>query len=240
VDEPDAELTVVGFVGDVAPAPGEAPAPTIYLAYAQHAALLDGVEQRARVFAVRAEATAGGGIDAAVISRVVAGLDPELPISAFAPLTERLADLSFRPRLSSRILGAFALLALALASVGLYSLLADAVGRRRREIGIRIALGAGKGQVVALLGRPTARLVAAGIAAGAFLAVLFVRWLASRVEGVLPRGADGLAGLGAIDWTAALPAAGFALALLLTAVTFATAAPIRRALRTEPRDVLSE
>jgi hypothetical protein len=233
VDEPDAEHTVVGIVGDVAPAPGEAPAPTIYLAYSQHADLLDVVEQRARLFAVRAHTktggpAGGGGVDAAAISRVVAGLDPELPISAFAPLTERLADLSFRPRLSSRILGAFALLALALASVGLYSLLADAVGRRRREIGIRIALGAGKGQVVALLGRPTARLVAAGIAAGAFLAVLFVRWLASRVEGILPRGADGLAGLGAIDWITALPAAGVALALLLTAVTFATAAPSAR------------
>jgi hypothetical protein len=61
-----------------------------------------------------------------------------------------------------------------------------------------------------------------------------------RIEGVLPQRPDGLAGLGAIGWTTALPPVAAALALLFTAVTLATVASIRRALRTEPRDVLSE
>ena len=128
--------------------------------------------------------------------------------------------------------GAFALLALALAAVGLYSLLADAVVRRRREIGIRIALGAGKGQVAALLTRPTARLILVGLATGVALSVGFTRWLASRIEGVLPDGGTPVSDL--------LPAGTAATALLLLAVTLAIAPPIRRALRTEARDVLSE
>lgn len=212
---------VVGVVPDVLRRPGEPAEPTIYLAYAQHADLLDLVGVRTRLVLVRA-AVAPGALVAA-IPRVVGRLDPELPVAAVEPLDARLAALSFGPRVAAGLFSAFALLALVLAAVGLYALLADAVARRRREIGIRIALGADRGDVVRLLARPAAGLTALRVAVGLVAALGLGRAMAGQLFGVAPYDPWALAGAVAVVAAAVLPA---------------TLVPARRALRVDPREVL--
>ena len=223
VDDPADRHRVVGVVPDFRRDPAAEPDPTLYLAYAQHADLMDVVGQRRRLVLVR---TAGDPeILAGAVERAVRRLDPELPVTALQPLRSRIADLSFRPRLATRLLVGFALLALGLAAVGLYALLAEGVSRRRREVGTRVALGAGRREVVRLFAVPTARMLAAGLGLGLVLAVALGRWMTSLLFGVRPHDPVALAA---------------AAAALAVAMAVATAVPIRRALRVDPRETLAE
>lgn len=214
---------VVGVVPDLRRDPSAEAGPAVYLAHAQDAALLDVVGQRRRLVVVRAAVHPASLASAAAAA--VHRVDPQLPVSALQPLSTRVVDLSFRPRLATRLLVAFALLALALAAVGLYAILAEGISRRRREVGIRVALGAGQGDVVRLFAVPTAATVAAGIALGLLLAVALGRWMASLLFGVSPH--DPLA----------LASAAVVLGL---AMALATVTPVRRSLSVDPRQALSE
>jgi len=221
VEDPADRHRVVGVVPDVRRDPAATPEPSIYLAYAQHAGLLDAVGQRRRLVLVRAS------IDPAALAAPAAaavhGLDPRLPVTELRPLSDRVADLSFRPRLTARLLVAFALLALGLAAVGLYALLAEGISRRRREVGIRVALGAGRRQVVSLFAVPAGAMVAAGVGVGLALAAALGRAMSGLLFGVEPH-----------DPVALAVAAG----VLSLAMALATVAPIRRSLSIDPREAL--
>jgi putative ABC transport system permease protein len=116
----------------------------------------------------------------------VKGIDPELPLGAVSTM-EQLADASLgEARLRTRLSGLLAVLALALASAGLYGLLAYSVARRTRELGIRRALGAGKGQIVRLVMSEGLALAGMGIGLGSFLAAISTRFLGSLLFGVNP------------------------------------------------------
>ncbi|HEX2164902.1 MAG TPA: ADOP family duplicated permease, partial [Thermoanaerobaculia bacterium] len=118
------------------------------------------------------------------VSRVLSDLDPELPFETVGTLADLVAEASLRERLLMQVLGAFAVLALALALVGLYGLVAYSVAQERREIGIRLALGAPRAGVVrAVLGRGMA-LVGLGLAAGLALTLGLGRLLDSLLYGV--------------------------------------------------------
>jgi len=148
-------------------------------------------------------------------------LDPSLPVYDVRTLEDRMALATFRPRYTTWVLGAFAAAALVLAAVGIYALLAYEVTQRRREIGIRMALGADSARVVrGIMGRGMA-LAVAGIAVGVPLAVLLSRSLGALLYGVSP--AD--------------PATHAGIVLVLAVVAaLATALPARSATRVNPME----
>ena len=118
----------------------------------------------------------------------------------------------------------FASAALLLACLGIYALISYSVGRRSREIGVRLALGARPADVVGMLLKNAARIGGAGLLAGLTLAVLIARGLASSLYGVRVDG-----------WLFASMAAPLAAAIL-----FATWLPARRAARVEPTIALRD
>lgn len=89
----------------------------------------------------------------------------------------------------------FALLALFVASIGLYGVMSYVVSRRIREFGIRMAVGATRGAVLRLVLGQAAKLVGVGICLGLVGAMLLTRWIASLLYGITPRFAPGCHGL---------------------------------------------
>jgi putative ABC transport system permease protein len=125
----------------------------------------------------------------------------------------------FTSRMGAYMLSAFGALALLLSSIGLYGLLAFAVSRRTREIGVRMALGAGRTQVVTMVVRTAMRLVGIGLLVGAVASLGAGRLLRSQLLGVSPYD----------------PATLLAVAALLAGVALAaTLLPARRAARVDP------
>lgn len=157
-------------------------------------------------------------LTAAVRDQLLA-LDPSIPISDVATLRERLRGSVADRRFQLTLLGLFALLALGLAGVGLYGVLAYMVGERTQEIGIRMALGAERGRVLTLVVRQGLRLAAAGLAAGLVLSLPAGRLLRSSLYGVTP--ADPVTYI-------LIPAALLGVALLSSWL------PARRATRVDP------
>ncbi len=127
------------------------------------------------------------------------------------------------PGLNTRMLTGFAAAALLLASVGLYGLVSLAVGARTREIGVRIALGAGAGQIAWHVVSGVSRLLGLGVATGLLLTLLAGRVLRSVLFGVGP---TDLVTLGATVFTLAVVS------------FFATLAPARRAVHTDPLEAI--
>jgi predicted permease len=123
---------------------------------------------------------------AAPIRRLLAELDPELPISEVRPLEEYLTDARGARRFTMILAAAFASAALLLSAIGLYGLVTYSVAQRRREFGVRLALGALPKQVRALVVRQGARVAVAGLAFGIPAAILIARLLRSQLFGVGP------------------------------------------------------
>jgi len=111
-------------------------------------------------------------------------IDPELPVAAVATMDQLLADSLSRSRFTMLLLGIFAAVALVLASVGIYGLIAYSVTQRRQELGIRIALGAQRRDVLRLVLVQGTRLTLLGVAVGVLAALAFSRLLATLLFGV--------------------------------------------------------
>ncbi|HEV3058830.1 MAG TPA: ABC transporter permease [Vicinamibacterales bacterium] len=122
----------------------------------------------------------------ASIHRAVEGLDPSLPIVKLQTMDDVFADAIGRPRLLAQLLGIFAGLALLLAAIGAYGVLSYMVTERRREIGIRMALGANRASVLRMVLRQGLSLTAIGVAAGLAVAFAMNRVLSSLLFGVGP------------------------------------------------------
>ena len=118
--------------------------------------------------------------------RAIHQLDPDLPISKVQTLLEIVDESVASQRFSMFLLGAFGLLSLLLASIGLYGVISYSVSQRTREIGIRIALGAERSKVFAMVLSEGARLAALGLLAGLLVAFAVTRLMASALFGVQP------------------------------------------------------
>jgi putative ABC transport system permease protein len=155
----------------------------------------------------------------AAIRREVEQIDPYQPLTAIQPLEQYVSRALARPRLYGVLLGGFASLALLLAAIGLYGLMAYAVRRRTHEIGIRMALGAQpQAMLRAMLGEG-ARLAAVGLALGVVAAIALTRFVAALLYGV---GTTDAVTYGAVA------------ALLGATALLAAYIPARRAARVDP------
>jgi putative ABC transport system permease protein len=111
-------------------------------------------------------------------------LDPNLPLFGERTLESILADSVAQLRLAMQVVGLFGVLALLLASVGIYGVMAYSVNQRTREIGIRVALGASKGTILRWVLRQGFMLIAVGVATGLIAAFALMRLLRSLLFGV--------------------------------------------------------
>ncbi len=158
-----------------------------------------------------------------MIRKAILQLDPELPIDDLRPMQQRIDDSLLARRSPAVLAGLFAAAALLLAAVGTYGVLAYAVGQRRREIGVRMALGALPQQILAQFLGLGARLLAVGLTLGVLGAWLAGRAMQSVLFGV------GSVHAGVIALTV----------VLMVAVVFcAVFLPSRRAARVDPVDAL--
>ena len=123
---------------------------------------------------------------APTLEHAVRAVNPSVPIVGLREMDAVFDDSIGRPRLLAQLLGAFAGLALLLAVVGTYGVLSFMVAERRREIGIRVAIGATRGSIVALVTKQGLAIVSIGLAAGLAGALALTRLLGSLLFGVEP------------------------------------------------------
>jgi putative ABC transport system permease protein len=116
----------------------------------------------------------------------IAAMDPEQPVSWFRTMDDLVSSSTARRRFQTVLVSAFAALALLLAAIGVYGVMGHMVAQRRREIGVRLALGASPRDVVAMVLRGGAWLAVAGIAAGVAGALALSKVLAGFLFGVSP------------------------------------------------------
>jgi len=162
---------------------------------------------------------------AAALRRTLAQTDPTLPLSEITSFRQFLNQQAFsKPGFRAALLGVFAALALLMAAIGLYGVLSQQVAEQRRDLGVRMALGASPGDVVGLVVRRTLFLTASGIGLGAVMAVAGMRLLRSFL----------LTGPGR-----PLVLAGVA-AMMLAIALVAGAAPAWRAARIDPAVALRD
>ena len=135
-------------------------------------------------FAVRTQATPLAiGAD---VRRIVRQIDPAATVDNVATMEQIVSNAVSGPRLYAVLLGSFAAVAVALAAIGIYGVLAFIVTHRSREIGIRMALGARPGAVVSLVVRQSAVQIVIGVAAGIGAAAMLSRYLEGLLFGVTP------------------------------------------------------
>jgi predicted permease len=123
---------------------------------------------------------------AAALRQTVQRIDPKLPMYAVMTLDEATDGAAFQQELSAWLLGAFGVLALVLACVGVYGSMAYAVSRRTRELGVRMALGASRSGILLLILKNGMRITAAGLAVGTLLAIAAGRVLSNLLFQVRP------------------------------------------------------
>jgi putative ABC transport system permease protein len=207
--------TVIGVVEDVKPAGVDARIqPEIYIDFRQAPLQLS---EMTMVFTLRTASDT-----AAVVARARTHLkrhDPQVILGNVATMTERMSDSVAQPRFYTVMLGAFAFVALALAAVGLYGVMSYAVSQRTKEIGIRMALGAGSGHVIGLVAGQSMIVTTAGIGVGLAGAFAVTRYLESMLFGLSPFDA---------------PTVGAVTLLLATVAALASYIPARRATRVDP------
>ena len=208
--------TVVGIAGDVREHGPSAPIPpTLYLSHAQWP---DG--------SVAMVAKARNGDPSSLVQPLRAllqDLDPDVPMSAVRSMNQIAAASVAQPRLYLVLIASFAGTAMLLSAIGLYGVLAYAVGQRTREIGIRLALGAKRGEVLRMVMTQAGRLAVAGVMIGLVASLIASRALRSQLFQIAPT--DGL--------TYVLVGVG-----LLVVALIASWIPARRASRIDPLSAL--
>ncbi|HEX6809519.1 MAG TPA: ABC transporter permease [Gemmatimonadaceae bacterium] len=209
--------TIVGVAKDVKQGGVDAKTGTeLYLLYDQ-TPTYQGFAPRSMNVVVRSTLTPEALAPA--IRRIVSSLDPSLPVVGLKTMDDVFANALARPRFLAELLVIFAVVALALAAVGTYGVLAYSVAERRREIGIRMALGASEGGVLTLVLRQGMLLAGIGLVVGLAGALAVTRVVSSLLFGVQPTDPATFAAVGL-----------FMLAVALVACVV----PARRATRVDP------
>lgn len=167
---------VIGTVGDVRQnGPADPPAPTIYVSHAQFPTGFV-------AFVVKSHAEPSDLVS--FIRASVATVDPRVPLFRVRTLEDLASRAVAQPRLFLVLLGLFASAAVSLAAVGIYGVMAQNVGARRREMAVRLALGATPRELVSLVVGHAGRLALVGVTGGLLLAALLRSALTSLLFGV--------------------------------------------------------
>ena len=186
VDSPQPWRTIVGVVADVKQtglAEAE-PGAAIYLPVAQLDAEQISSMTRGQSYLVRTAGDPGATLNA--VRRTVTDFDGLMPVTGLTLMEDLLSSTIADRRFNMFLLGAFAVVALTLAALGIYGLIAYSVAQRTRELGIRIALGAVPRNVLLLVVRQGVRLALAGIVIGSLGAIALTRWMRSMLFQVDP------------------------------------------------------
>ena len=176
VDGAGRELEIVGVVGDIRGRGLDAtPQPRVYASIFQSpsAALAVFVRTRSDVSTIEA-----------ALNPIVHRIDPELPVFGVRTMDDLMAESMARRRFSLQLMSLFAVVALLLSAAGVYGVVAFAVGQRRQEFGIRLALGARPFDILRIAFRPGLALTAAGLVVGLGMAALMTQLMSSLLFGV--------------------------------------------------------
>jgi putative ABC transport system permease protein len=178
--DPHNPIQIVGIVGDVRSQGAGRPAPpAVYVPLAQSWTDSPG---RFSTFVIR---TRGNPVDIAASARAaVASIDAGLPLADLRPLSEVVSAASGQPRFTTLVMSFFAIIAFFLAALGLYGILAYSVEQRVREIGVRVALGADKGEIFRLIIGAGMRLALVGAGVGVTSALALTRLMSGMLSGV--------------------------------------------------------
>ena len=210
------QIEIVGICGDTLYSNlHEAPPPQFFVPYLQQR------QVRRLTYQVRTQTEPGAMVEA--LRRVVHAADPALPLVNVRTQEDQIESDLADERLLVSLTSAFGLLALVLAAVGIYGLLAYSVAQRTREIGIRMAVGAIPRQILAMVLRESLSLSGAAIALGVITSLLVTRFVKSMLFGIAPSDP-------AVLWGAT--------ALLMFVAAVASWLPARRAASVQPMEAL--
>jgi predicted permease len=208
-------LTVVGIVGDVKQGSLDAETtPHVYRPYSQ---------EPVRSLNFVARSVGEPASLAPTLRAAIWGLDPQLVMARVRTMDQVIKESTSPRRFNLFLLGAFAVLAMVLAAIGIYGVISYSVARRSHEIGIRMALGAHPSNIITLILRQGLLLLGMGVAIGVGGALVLTRFLSSFLYGIRP--ADPVTFVGVI--------------IILTGIgLLASYIPARRAVRVDPMSTL--
>jgi len=203
-------LNIIGIVGDVrVEGLNQEPYPQMYTAATQ---------QPSRLFTLVTRTSAQSGLIAGIRSQVMQ-MDSDLPLFNIRSMADLLSGSIARPRFNTFLIGLFAAVALILAAVGIYGVISYSVTQRQHEIGIRMALGASRSDIMKMIAGQGLKMAGAGVTIGLGAAMALTRLMASLLYGV----------------SATDPLTFIGIALLLTLVALvASYIPARRATKVDP------
>jgi putative ABC transport system permease protein len=214
--EASPSIKIVGIVGDVrSMGPGQPSPPAVYVPFAQ--APRPSYEGRTMTFIVRAPGDTSALLPS--VRAAVASIDPGLPLANVRPMLEVVSAAGAQPRFTTLVMSCFAGAAFLLAGLGLYGILAYSVEQRIREMGVRIALGAGRREIFRLIVGSGMGLALVGILVGVPAALALTRLM----SGVL----SDVASTDPLTYVAVV-------AMLGMAAFLASYLPARRATRVDP------
>ena len=217
-------LTVVGVAADAKQLDwAAAPMPEIYLAALQNLDFLNETGAHMAYITLVLRSADDPGDLAAAVKQTVWSFDRNLPISEVSTMERVVANANAQPRFEMFLLGVFASIALVLAAVGIYGVINYSVSRRKREIGIRMSLGATRTSVIRMVMRQGIVQALTGTAAGIAGALLLSKLMAKMLYGVQPTD---------------LPTFAAVSVVLIAAALLASWIPARKAARIEPTEAL--
>jgi ABC-type antimicrobial peptide transport system permease subunit len=162
---------------------------------------------------------------AAELRRIAASVDSTIPLTRIEPISEAVARSASAARFVAALLAVFAVIAVGLSALGLYGVLSYLVAQRRREIGVRMAVGARPADIAALVGRRGLAMAGLGVVLGLAGALALTRLLSGLLYDVRPHDPATLAGVSV---------------LLLAVALGSSAVPAGRAARVDPMKALRE
>lgn len=213
-------LTVVGVAKDIKQGSWtDAPENEIYLPFQQDPIFYAGTAGHMTAMTLVVRTSVAPQTLTSAVQETVRSLDRNLPVSSVVSMEQVVSDTLWQPRFNLQLIGLFAALALVLAAIGLYGVMSFSVTQRTHEVGLRMALGAGRGDVIRLMVGQGMRLAMFGVGLGLLTAFALTRLMTTLLFGV----------------SATDPLIFAGIALLLALVAFVACwIPARRATKVDP------